>query len=1814
MQSKTNTVLSLAAFLCLLVPNPGSAGAGGAASPPQLLSTSPATMALPNVLFADYDNDGRADGFTDFDNDGTPEAFADLNSDGLADAFSDLFEDGFPDPLTDANGDGFAEILRDYNGNGLPDAFEDFDKDQLGRPDAFTDFDGDGVPDFFDSWDADGVPYSLMDFDGDGVPEALKDYDGNGIPEAFLDRSGDSNSIPEAFVDFDGDGRREFFTDYDGDGIPEGFTDFDGDGVPDALEDRNGDGSPDLVFDTNADGQVEIFVRTNGGAVPEAFVDYDGDGMPEALADFDEDGVPDAFEDHDRDAGRVPDAFQFRAGNGKLLFFMDRDGDGIPDGLADFDDNGVPEALTDKDGDGRPEALKRHVGTGTPEAFVDYNGDGKPEVFTDVNGDGKPEAFVDFNGDGKWDLFTDFNGDGRPECLTDYNGNGRPEFLTDHDGDGVPEGMRDFNGNAIPDALEDFDGNGFPDAFVDRTGPGDNDAIPEAFTDFNGDGRYESFTDYDGDGKPEAFTDYDGDGIPDALADRDRNGSPDLYFDTNSDGRVEIFIITNSGRTIPEVFTDFDGNGMPEALEDFDEDGMPDAFEDFNRNGVPDAFQYRSGNGQLLFFLDRDGNGIPEGLDDFDGDGVPEALTDRNGDQVPEVLVRYIGTGTPEALLDYDGNGIPEAFIDANGDGRPEAFLDVNGDGRWDFFTDFNGDGKPECLTDYDGNGRPEFLTVFSPPGYPEAMRDYNGDGLPEGLQDFNENGMPDFFEDFNGDGKPDVFTDFNGDGTPEMLRDYDGDGIPEGMVDFNGDGTPDALQDFDGDGIPEALADRAGDGDAIPEAFTDFNGDGILEAFLDLDEDGIPEAFTDYDGDGIAEGFTDYDGDGIAEAFTDYDGDRVFEAFLDLDGNGLADAFEDRDGNGVRDGFDDQNGNLLPDFFEDRYYRLISPSHPTQKYGFHQPNFSITWPNFQVGGTGRFFQLLDRSPSTTVTFLNGELTQRRDFAQLNLTPGLWYYHLVPLDQDNNTIPSRQVTWLIRVAGAPVVSSSTHPNSSQPFLNREFIANILPPAGIPSDSYTRFRMRIDSSPETQLSADDFTTANAQVRFGPFASGWYWLHVQAEDRLGNWSETTHHGFIVTEATPSVTSSTHPDQGREYAAREVTASWTPPVLRQDKGLAAPDTTAGFYYLLSDQSSEDPLSRGTFTTSSGGNFSGLLPGTHYLHVRYQDQYGLLSPTTSFRINIRSGAAAPLVSSSTHPSRITAYARRDALAALVDPDATATRFVYTVDQEPDTMPGESDDSTTGTLLNVGLLPVGTSYLHVRSVTRYGELSDVAHFPIHIRLVAAPVIQSSSHPDPRNAYGRNLVFGWSVAEPAYLDGNYFFELDSNEDTIPTETSRTTRNLFLNQPGQADGTYWLHLRARDIYGDLTDVSRFRVTVNCCVPGAPPTPTPSPTPVPTPVPSQRTKEKVIIVAGGGNYLGNGIAQQTRDLANYAYRVATSRGISADNILYLSAFGATAGVDGPATRASLEQGMSSWARDARKVTVFLLDHGERVGTDDWLFLLDGTTVPREGLLASQFDGWLDAVQSGTDPLTELAVVVDMCYAGGFVARCAGSPPGTRRLVIASTEIDRLASYGGAVGNVSFIHSFLSSVFSGLDFNSSYAVARGFIVAMNTPIDAPQRPIFDDDGDGVQTGRDGLVAINWRIGEVASFAALPPELLNARPDATIEEPTDFELWCQLGPNDSGTVRAYVAFGRPLAGEGNPITGYIEIPLGPDPTTPGRWIGLLPAERLQWSGSYSILYTVERQAAGVPDLLLQAIPIGRSLTVVEGLDPSSREGWMMR
>ena len=247
--------------------------------------------------------------------------------------------------------------------------------------------------------------------------------------------------------------------------------------------------------------------------------------------------------------------------------------------------------------------------------------------------------------------------------------------------------------------------------------------------------------------------------------------------------------------------------------------------------------------------------------------------------------------------------------------------------------------------------------------------------------------------------------------------------------------------------------------------------------------------------------------------------------------------------------------------------------------------------------------------------------------------------------------------------------------------------------------------------------------------------------------------------------------------------------------------------------------------------------------------------------------------------------------------------------------------------------------------------------------------------------------------------------------------------------------------------------------------------------PTGASHSRLHDKLLIVNSADPARDPAIAAQTLALSENVYWVARLRGFETENIRFLSTQDAvTTGVvvSGAPGMDAIASALGTGSDDASRLYIWLMGPGIVDGPEAGLVLGGGATPAT--LTPASLAALLDAQQEGSEPLREVILIVDCDGAGAFVKGCAHASTGTRRLVMAATQADGVANFGEDVfmsEGVSFTSLILPELMNGHTFHVAFEKADKNLGLLNWPIDHPQQPLFDDDGDGQFTAFDGAVA---------------------------------------------------------------------------------------------------------------------------------------------
>ncbi|MGH7738661.1 MAG: hypothetical protein ACREL1_00805, partial [bacterium] len=311
------------------------------------------------------------------------------------------------------------------------------------------------------------------------------------------------------------------------------------------------------------------------------------------------------------------------------------------------------------------------------------------------------------------------------------------------------------------------------------------------------------------------------------------------------------------------------------------------------------------------------------------------------------------------------------------------------------------------------------------------------------------------------------------------------------------------------------------------------------------------------------------------------------------------------------------------------------------------------------------------------------------------------------------------------------------------------------------------------------------------------------------------ESSAQDFFTTRPAlpPKVVSPSHPRPGEWQRKNQIEIE-----------LQAPVPLAGFYYKLNHYPETLPLPPDAiFTPEKRLILPVASQGVWYFHVAGVDEAGNVGQEAAhYKVQVDT--------ESLPPTRLGSETHRDPdvwvsnPTPVVDWDAPKDLsgikgYFVKVDQEPGTLPGPAvGDFTEDRRLTLGPLEDGLWYVHVASQDKAGNLGRQAvHLAIRVDTKALPPdIVSPTHPQPGEWYrGKDLQV--ELLEPQELSGvdGYYFTLDADPSTLPhPESAEWTEKTHFTVPDIEDGQWFLHVRAKDRAGNLSNqAAHYKVCVD-----------------------------------------------------------------------------------------------------------------------------------------------------------------------------------------------------------------------------------------------------------------------------------------------------------------------------------------------------------------------------------------------------------------
>jgi len=312
----------------------------------------------------------------------------------------------------------------------------------------------------------------------------------------------------------------------------------------------------------------------------------------------------------------------------------------------------------------------------------------------------------------------------------------------------------------------------------------------------------------------------------------------------------------------------------------------------------------------------------------------------------------------------------------------------------------------------------------------------------------------------------------------------------------------------------------------------------------------------------------------------------------------------------------------------------------------------------------------------------------------------------------------------------------------------------------------------------------------------------------------------------------------------------------------------------------------------------------------------------------------------------------------------------------------------------------------------------------------------------------------------------------------------------------------------------------------------------------------TNNKAIIVAGSGpsdnSVWVNNLWEATRMCASYAYRALTYQGFTKDSIYYLSSDtnldldgnGILDDVNADATNSNLNYAITTWAKDAKNVFIYMTGHG-----GEGVF----RTSKLELLKAEDLDTWLDSLQD-TIPGT-VTLLYDACRSGSFLSSL-DPPSGTNRVLATSTSRDEEAVFASQ-GTTSFSFLFWARMFYDSFFHATDSIGLTY----------HQNPLLEGNGNGIGNEKeDKDIVRSLTIGNEAKFAGDIPTIGSVSPEQTVDGETSAMIYAENVIDADGISRVWAVITPPGYSSTSPDTPVTDLP----------FINLRPAGNDRYEGIY--------------------------------------------
>ncbi|QTA81634.1 Uncharacterized protein dnl_39760 [Desulfonema limicola] len=343
------------------------------------------------------------------------------------------------------------------------------------------------------------------------------------------------------------------------------------------------------------------------------------------------------------------------------------------------------------------------------------------------------------------------------------------------------------------------------------------------------------------------------------------------------------------------------------------------------------------------------------------------------------------------------------------------------------------------------------------------------------------------------------------------------------------------------------------------------------------------------------------------------------------------------------------------------------------------------------------------------------------------------------------------------------------------------------PAGMPSGVYEN----IETAEISKTSVE-----NAGLTY---KDGIWYLHVQAQDQAGNQSQVKTV-YVFLDNTPPVIKGLADDnnvsQGKVWY-------WTT------------DEPALYRYLI-DQNPEGAPLPDSFYSSINTAEKTSADGIWYIHIQAKDTAGNESSIASVYAVLDNTSEIKGLFDDPVPAQTKTW--------NWDSDEPGTLFRFSIDQNPaGTISGDYQDVKTAemsktSIENTGLIyNDGIWYIHVQAKDLTGNQSQVKTVYALLDNTSPQITGITDDSMP----AQSKTWFWSASDiNGYIEFRY--KIDQDEAGIPLDefSNIISAGITTESQGYADGTWYLHLQARDKAGNMSSVKTVYAVLDNTAPDKP----------------------------------------------------------------------------------------------------------------------------------------------------------------------------------------------------------------------------------------------------------------------------------------------------------------------------------------------------------------------------------------------------------